>query len=134
MNTELETAFLAAAVTLPALSGIEHRTGVSGGDNEPENASIIVHCPESDHVAGPLWRGTVVFRIETPAFDNARAAHDARLQAVRVWLDDRAAVTAAFELQGLILRGYHVQKSTSSQEGNRWVAEIEIVAGVDTSG
>lgn len=41
---------------------------------------------------GPLWKATVVFRLESPAFDNDRDAHDQRLNAIRTWLEDRDAV------------------------------------------
>lgn len=132
MNTTIESAFLAAATALPAMDGIEQRTGVSGEDNQAENAALIVHSPECEHVAGPLWRANVVFRLETPAFDNDRGAHDARLNTLREWLDDKESVTAALQIQGMTSRGYHVQKSSTSLEGNRWVAEIEIVAGTET--
>lgn len=132
MNTTIESAFLAAAAALPPMDAIEHRTGVSGEDNQPENAALIVHSPECEHAVGPLWRVTVIFRLETPAFDNDREAHDARLNALREWLDDKAAVTEALEIQGMALRGYHVLKSSTSLEDNRWVAEIEIVGGTET--
>jgi hypothetical protein len=52
---------------------------------------------------------------------------------VLAWLDDREGVAAALESQGVSLRGYHVQKTTASTEGDRWVAEVEIAAGVDAS-
>jgi hypothetical protein len=134
MNTQVESAFLASVATLPAISIIEKRTGVSEEENAPEDSRIIVHCQDCEHVSGPLWRATVAFRIETPAFDNARAAHETRLDAIRVWLDNKQAVGSALQIQGMTLRGYHVQKSTTSLEENRWIAEIGIVAGVDTSG
>lgn len=134
MNTQVESAFLASVATLPAISIIEKRTGVSEEENAPEDSRIIVHCQDCEHVTGPLWRATVAFRIETPAYDNARVTHETRLDAIRVWLDDKQAVGAALQLQGMTVRGYHVQKSTTSLEENRWIAEIEIVAGVDTSG
>lgn len=133
MNTTIESAFLTAVAALPVMAGIEHRTGVSGEDNQPENAVLIVHSPECEHTVGPLWRATVVFRLETPAFDNDREAHDGRLNALRAWLDDKAAVTTALQIQGMALRGYHVQKSTTSIENKRWAVEMEIVAGVEIS-
>jgi hypothetical protein len=131
MNAGLESAFLAAVAPLPALSGIDGRTGVSGEDNGPESALVIVHCPDCDHVAGPLWRGTVAVRLETPAAPGSREGHDARLRAVLAWLDDREGVAAALESQGVSLRGYHVQKTTASTEGDRWVAEIEVAVGLE---
>ena len=133
MNTAIESAFLAAVSALPELAGIEHHTGVSGDENTVEGASIIVHCPDCEHTVGPLWKATVNFRLETPAFDNDREAHDARLNAVRTWLDDSAAVAAGLRLNGMGVCGYFVRKSQTSLEHNRWVAEIEIVAGVDTT-
>ena len=132
MNTTVESAFLAAVVTLPLLASVDQFTGVSGDENEPESAAIIVHCQECEHTVGPLWKATVVFRLETPAYDNNRAEHDARLTAVRAWLDNKAAVAAALQSSGLRLSGYFVRKSQTSIEHKRWVAEIEIVAGIDT--
>ena len=133
MNTVVESAFLAAVVTLPELGGIEQHTGVSGDENTVEGASIVVYCPDCEHTAGSLWKATVVFRLETPAFDNDRASHDERLNAVRSWLDDQSAVAAAMELNGMGLCGYFPRKSQTSLEQKRWVAEVEIVAGVDTA-
>ena len=133
MNTTVESAFLAAVVTLPVLAGVDQFTGVSGDENEPENPAIIVHCQECEHTVGPLWKATVIFRLETPAYDNNRVEHDVRLTAVRAWLDNKAAVAAALQPNGLRLSGYFVRKSQTSIEHKRWVAEIEIVAGVDTS-
>src|SRR5437762_546084 len=98
MNTVIESAFLAAVVTLPVLADIEHHTGVSGDENQPENAAVIVHCPDCEHTVGPLWKATVVFRLESPAYDNDRESHDARLNAVRAWLDDKAALSAALQI------------------------------------
>ena len=133
MNTAIETAFLAAVVALPELARIEQHTGVSGDENTAEGAAIIVHCPDCEHTVGPLWKATVSFRLETPAFDNDRANHDKRLNAVRAWLENRDAVAAGLRLKGIGLCGYFVQKSQTSIEQKRWVAEIQIVAGVDTA-
>ena len=133
MNTSIESAFLAAVASLPELAGIEQHTGVSGDENTVEGASIIVHCPDCEHTVGPLWKATVNFRLETPAFDNDRDAHDQRINAVRTWLEDRDAVAAALRLNGMGLSGFFVRKSQTSLEHSRWVAEIEIVAGVDTT-
>ena len=133
MNTVVESAFLAAISELPELAGIEQHTGVSGDENTAEGASIIVHCPDCEHTVGSLWKATVDFRLETPAFDNDRTAHDERLNAVRKWLEDESAVAAGLQLTGMGLCGYFVRKSQTSIEQKRWVAEIEIVAGVDTS-
>ena len=60
----------------------EHRGG--GRDHRP--------LPDCEHTVGPLWKATVVFRLESPAFDNDRDAHDQRLNAIRTWLEDRDAV------------------------------------------
>ena len=133
MNTAIESAFLAAVASLPELAGIEQHTGVSGDENTVEGASIIVHCPDCEHTVGPLWKATVNFRLETPAFDNDRDAHDQRLNAVRTWLEDRDALASALRLNGMGLSGFFVRKSQTSLEHSRWVAEIEIVAGVDTT-
>ena len=134
MNTAIETAFLAAASTLPALADANHHTGVSGDESNPETIDVIVHCPECDHTVGPLWKATVIFRLETPAYIYDRSEHDARLNALRTWLDDKDGVTAALQISGMGLIGYFVRKSHTSLEDKRWVAEIEIVAGVDTQG
>ena len=67
---------IAAAESLPELAGIEQHTGVSGDENTVEGAVIIVHCPDCEHAVGPLWKPTINFRLETPAFDNDRDAHD----------------------------------------------------------
>jgi len=133
MNTAIETAFLSAVAKLPLLASIEHHTGVSGDENTAEGAAIIVHCPDCEHTVGPLWKATVNFRLETPAFDNDRAAHDKRINAVRTWLEDKGAVAAGLRLNGMGLCGYFILKSQTSIEQKRWVAEIEIVAGVDTA-
>jgi len=134
MNTVVESAFLAAVSTLPALASIDQRTGVSAEENPADTAAIIVNCPECEHTVGPLWKATVVFRLETPAYNNDRTNHDARLNALRAWLADKAAVTASVQMNGMGLGGYFVQHSRTSIEEKRWVAEIEIVAGiVDTS-
>jgi len=125
MNTAIESAFLAAVGGLPELVGVEQHTGVSGDENTAEGSSIIVHCPDCEHTVGPLWKATVDFRLETPA-------HDERLNAVRTWLEDESAVAAGLQLNGMGLCGYFVRKSQTSIEQKRWVAEIEIVAGVDT--
>ena len=132
MNTAIESAFLAAVVTLPELAGIEKHTGVSSDENTVEGAAIIVHCPDCEHTVGPLWKATISFRLESPAFDNDRPAHDKRLNAVRAWLEDKSAVAAALHLQSMGLCGYFVRSSQTSIEQKRWVAEIEVVAGVDT--
>ena len=132
MNTAIETSFLAAVAELPQLAGVEQHTGVSGDENTAEGAAIIVHSPDCEHTVGPLWKATVNFRLETPAFDNDRTAHDERLNAVRSWLEDRDAVAAGLQLNGMGLCGYHILKSQTSIEQKRWVAEIEIVAGVET--
>lgn len=133
MNTAIESAFLAAVSSLPELAGVEQHTGVSGDENTVDGAAIIVHCPDCEHTVGPLWKATVVFRLESPAFDNDRDAHDQRLNAVRTWLEDRDAIAAGLRLNGMGLSGYFARKSQTSLEHSRWVAEIEIVAGVDTS-
>jgi len=133
MNTAVESAFLAAVASLPELAGIEQHTGVSGDENSVEGSSIIVNCPDCEHTVGPLWKATVNFRLETPAFDNDREAHDQRINAVRTWLEDSDAVAAGLRLNGMGLSGYFVRKSQTSIEHSRWVAEIEIVAGVDTT-
>ncbi|XHR27613.1 MAG: hypothetical protein ACFUZC_16935 [Chthoniobacteraceae bacterium] len=133
MNTAIESAFLAAVSSLPELAGVEQHTGVSGDENTVEGAAIIVHCPDCEHTVGPLWKSTIVFRLESPAFDNERDAHEQRLNAVRAWLDDHDAVTAGLRLNGMGLSGYFVRKSQTSLEHSRWVVEIEIVAGVDTT-
>jgi len=132
MNTAIETAFLAAVSSLPELMGVEQHTGVSGDENTVEGASIIVHCPDCEHAVGPLWKATVVFRLETPAFDKNREAHDARINAVRAWLENRDSVVEGMRLNGMELNGYFVRKSQTSLEHSRWVAEIEFVAGVET--
>jgi len=134
MNTAIESAFLAAVASLRELAGVEQHTGVSGDENTVEGASIIVHCPDCEHTVGPLWKATVNFRLETPAFDNDRDAHDQRLNAVRTWLEDRDAVAAGLRLNGMGLSGFFVRKSQTSLEHSRWVAEIEIVAGINTEG
>ena len=134
MNTAIETAFLAAVSTLPALANIDQRTGVSAEEDQAHVSATIVNCPECEHTVGPLWKATVVFRLETPAYNNDRSDHDARLNALRAWLDDNAAVTAGIQMNGLGLRGYFVQHSRTSIEAKRWVAEIEIVAGVVDTG
>lgn len=133
MNTAIESAFLAALSSLPALSGIERHTGVSSDESLPDSPAVIVHCPDCEHTVGPLWKATVVFRLETPAAEDARAGHDKRLNAVRAWLDDKDAVGVSLRLRGMGLSGYFVRKSQTSLEHARWVAEIEIVAGVDTT-
>jgi hypothetical protein len=133
VNTAIESAFLAAVSILPELAGVEQHTGVSGDENTVEGAEIIVHCPDCEHTVGPLWKATVVFRLESPAFDNERDAHEQRLNSVRAWLDDHDAVTAGLRLNGMGLSGYFVRKSQTSLEHSRWVVEIEIVAGVDTT-
>lgn len=134
MNTAVESAFLAVVSTLPELAGIEQHTGVSGDENTAEGASIIVHCPDCEHTVGPLWKATVRFRLETPAFDNDRESHDQRLNAVRAWLGNSDAVMFALRLNGIGICGYFVKQSQTFLEQSRWVAEIEIVAGiVDTA-
>jgi hypothetical protein len=134
MNTVVESVFLAAVATLPALAEINQRTGVSAEENPPDTAAIIVNCPDCEHTVGPLWKATIVFRLETPAYNYDRSDHDARFNALRAWLADKAAVTAAVQMNGMGLGGYFVQHSRTSIEDKRWVAEIEIVAGaVDTS-
>jgi len=131
MNTVVESAFLSAVAELPELTGVELHTGVSSDENSVENAALIVYCQECEHAAGPLWKATVVFRLETPAFDNAREAHDTQLNAVRGWLANSAAVSDALRLNGMGLRGYFVRKAQTSLEQKRWVAEIEIVVGIE---
>ena len=133
MNTAVESAFLAAVAELPALAGVELHTGVSGDENTIEAASFIVYCADCEHAVGPLWKATVVFRLESPAFDKDRDAHDVRLNAVRSWLEDRDTVASGLRLKGMGLSGYFIRKSQTSLEHSRWVAEIEIVAGVDTT-
>jgi hypothetical protein len=134
MNTAIESAFLAAIATLPELAGIEQHTGVSGDENTIEGAAVIVHCPDCEHTVGPLWKATVRFRLETPAFDNDRDSHDQRFNAVRAWLGESDAVVSAMRLNGMGLCGYFVKQSQTSIEHSRWVAEIEIIAGiVDTT-
>ena len=130
MNTAIESAFLAAVSSLPELMSVEQNTGVSGDENTVEGAAIIVHCPDCEHAVGPLWKATVVFRLETPAFDKDREAHDTRFNAVRAWLEDRDAVADDLRINSMRLHGYFVRKSQTSIEHSRWVAEIEIVAGV----
>ncbi len=134
MNTTIESSFLAAVASIPELVGIEQYTGVSGDENTVEGASIIVHCPDCEHTVGPLWKATVRFRLETPAFDNDRDSHEQRFNAVRTWLSNSDAVVFAMRLNGMGLCGYFVKQSQTSIEHSRWVAEIEIVAGiVDTT-
>ena len=62
MNTAIESAFLAAVVTLPVLAGVDQFTGVSGEENEAGNAATIVHV-ESDRI--PTYK--------TPSYDNSRS-------------------------------------------------------------
>ena len=133
MNTAIETAFLAAVATVPALAEVEKRTGVSAEEDQPDSVTFIVHCPDCEHTVGPLWKATVVFRLETPAYNTDRSEHDARLNALRTWLDDKAGVSAALQISSMGLIGYFVRKSHTSLEDKRWVAEIEIVVGVDTA-
>jgi hypothetical protein len=133
MNTVIESAFVAAAGALPELSDLAWYTGVSSEEMPVEGAAIIVHCPECDHSVGPLWKATVHFRLESPAFEGDRAAYDRRLNALREWLDKPQAVSVAFQPKGLTVRGYFVRKSQTSLEHSRWVAEIEVVVGVDTT-
>ena len=132
MNTAIESAFLAAVATLPELVGIEQHTGVSGDENWAECTAIIVHCSDCEHTVGPLWKATVNFRLETPSFDHDQAAHDKRINAVREWLENQDAVGMTLRLSSMGLCGYFVQKSQTSIEQKRWVAEIQIVVGVDT--
>ena len=134
MNTVIESAFLTAVSTLPSLAETDQRTGVSAEEDQADVAAIIVNCPECEHTVGPLWKVTVVFRLETPAYNNDRSDHDARLNALRAWLADKAAVIAALQMNGMGLGGYFVQHSRTSIEAKRWVAEIEIVAGVVDTG
>lgn len=133
MNTLIESAFVAAVSSLSGFSGIQHLTGVSADENTVEGSAIIVHCPDCEHTVGSLWKATIRFRLETPAFDGDRAGHDQRLNALRHWLDQPLIVGAAIHASGLNVCGYFVRKSQTSLEHNRWVAEIELVAGVDTN-
>lgn len=132
MNTAIESAFLAAVRSLPELADAKAHTGVSGEANDPEEIDIIVRCDECEHTVGSLWKATVVFRLESPAYDNALDGHDARFNAVRTWLENRNAVSEAVSPSGMRLCGYCVRKSGTATEDKRWIAEIEIVAGVDT--
>ena len=133
MNTLIETAFLAAVSSLPGLSGIQYLSGVSAEESTVEGSAIIVHCPDCEHTVGSLWKATIRFRLETPAFEGDRAGHEQRLNALRHWLDQPLVVGSAIHASGLNVCGYFVRKSQTSLEHNRWVAEIELVAGVDTS-
>ena len=133
MNTLIEAAFLAAAGSLTDLSRLELHTGVSADENTVEGASLIVHCPDCEHTVGSLWKATIRFRLETPAFEGDTTGHDARLNTLRQWLDQPLVVGAATRPSGLNIRGYFVRKSQTSLEHSRWVAEIEVVAGVDTA-
>jgi hypothetical protein len=133
MNTLIEAAFLAAVSSLPGLSGIQYLSGVSAEESTVEGSAIIVHCPDCEHTVGALWKATIRFRLETPAFEGDTAGHDARLNTLRQWLDQPLVVGASTRMSGLNIRGYFVRKSQTSLEHSRWVAEIELVAGVDTA-
>ena len=133
MNTVIESAFLDAASDLDGMDVVEHRTGVSSDENPPDEAALIVSCQECEHAAGSLWKATVNFRLETSAVDGQRQYHAGRLSSLRAWLADSEAVSVAMSEQNIGMAGLFVRSSKTSIESTRWVAEIEIIAGVDTS-
>ena len=105
MNTLIEAAFLAAVSSLQGLSGIQYLSGVSAEESTVEGSAIIVHCPECEHTVGSLWKATIRFRLETPAFDGDKTAHDRGLNTLRQWLDQPVVVSEATRPNGLNIRG-----------------------------
>ena len=146
MNQLIEQAFLAATTAtvdgnqvIPELAGLQYRTGTDYKINQPEDDTYIVECNDAENVVGPLWKATIRFRLESPAFgesDVAKAAaltaYSARAAALLTWIGNTANMNTA-AITGMALAGYKIVKSGTNVDGARWVSEIEIFAGVDTS-
>ncbi len=146
MNQLIEQAFLAATTAtndgvqvIPALAGLQYRTGTDYKINKPEDDTYIVECNDGENVVGPLWKATIRFRLESPAFgetDDAKAAalaaFSARAAALLAWIATPANMNTA-AITGMALAGYKIVKSGTNTEGAQWVSEVEIFAGVDTS-
>ena len=69
MNQLIEQAFLAATTAtnngvqvIPALAGLQYRTGTDYKVNKPEDDTYIVECNDAENVVGPLWKATIRFR------------------------------------------------------------------------
>ena len=123
MNQLIEQAFLAATTAtndgmqvIPELAGLQYRTGTDYKINQPEDDTYIVDCNDAENVVGPLWKATIRFRLESPAFgetDEAKAAaltaFSARAAALLAWIANPAKMNTA-TITGMRLAGYKIVK------------------------
>jgi hypothetical protein len=90
----LDEILLAHLKTRPTLAALN---GYTGQDNAEHKLPALTVSTTSEPLAGSdsAFRGEVGVTIESEAHDTTPAAHGERVEAVRVLLANRAAVTAA---------------------------------------
>ena len=106
LDHTLDELLLAHLKTVPALAALH---GYTGQDNAEHKLPALTVSTTSEPLAGSdtAFRGEVSVVVESEAHDTTVATHGERVEAVRVALVNRAAVSAAINATGrLHIYGY----------------------------
>jgi len=130
MNAEIERGFV--AVIQAAMPNHEVREATSSKPLRGDAHIVIVECPESEHVAGPLYRATVRAWLTTNPHDLSEAYHGTATGLLSKAFDDPGLVASLFNAAAgtLSLQGIHVRSHTEDVVDDAWRATVEIIAGI----
>lgn len=130
MNGDIERGFV--AVIRLAMPDHEIREATSSKPLRGDAHLVIVECPESEHIAGPLYRATVRASLTTNPHDLSEAYHGTAAGLLSKAFEDPRQVTSRFNAAAgtLSLQGIHVKSHTEDVVDGTWRATVELVAGI----
>lgn len=125
---EAETAWALAMGTVTG--AVESKAG-TGVDTLPSGTVALADCAGCKHRGEGYWTAQIRLQVNSPALEeDPLPLHAATWKAVSTWLEDSAAVHAAFEATELVLHGFFVQDSEAGREDNRHIGETILVCGL----
>ncbi len=136
MSDLVENGFLnyvkaqAEAAQLPSFAAMNYYTSGAKGDLKMPNFGFEMKESTSLMLDAPISEGPLTVWIETQANDEDEATHNARVNAVLGWLQNRAQVSAAITAAGNVkIFGYERTTTTRTLENNHWTTGINLAVG-----
>ena len=133
MNLILEQIFLTMLSEQTAFASVPLHLGTSADKVDPELACCVIAVQDCKHIVGGLWKATAVFHLETPAYTDNLATHTTCSTALQTWVEDTTAFKSSFSSSTLLLSGYKIEDMKTNVDGNKWITELSLTVGVDTS-
>ena len=142
MNQEIEAGLLAYFEAETDFDALALRVGTSGATAPDDAPVLIITCDDSENVVGPLHLARLRFELRSPALCTSTeasgilAAHVATMALVLgVLTTDTAGLTSAFATATAHrLAGLKMGTTRDTQENERWVSTIDVLAGIERDG